>query len=1133
MHDISLFLFKNWLPVGLSAIAFSLIGLLFAKCIWGRFSHRLYVAVEENMNLASQWSALVSSQRDLFKKLRSRWQDDRDAWELRLAESEEVIAKKDSRIEDLIGALASEGKVKVEDLAHDRDSEERISELEATVAEKESEIAELKATIKSLPPAMTFTNPVEAEPVEVTTSEADSEKMTELQNRIRDLEQDLIDTHDELHDVRSGYRQQVDLVESLEAKLIDGPDSGEELEAASKRISELEAKLADNGATSRRAAQLAAMVTHRSRELFHFRRSIADLKADNSRLAADLVDARISADQSERIAELTSELESISGELERVGAELATKNEELESAQRRVEALEPIERRHDLLKAELNDAFHEMYDVRTALNYRLDEIELLEGRLDELDEVEEERDALLAELAETRRELSEVRMAFDEKNEALERRQAEMEELEAIIEDRGAEVNDLSAEVRQKRDMVRELKNKLAEHEGELEGLNDEARKASAALASKVAFSEEQSRRIADLEILLGGHYDEMNAIRAEMDSEAKSAKYYASRAKQLEAELERRDSQDAETHRKITKTENALEEANQRISLLTEQLEQSDSSIAILEDDVRRLSQEKDKTLRQLEETTRRIEELENAASIREEKLREYEEKIRAQDETALERESRIGELEVELSEKSVSLDDQEAIAADQAEKLTEYEVTLQSRNETISEQENRIADLESELSEKTNSLEDREKLAAERAEKVQELEALLAQRDQELNEANHEVEARAAHVSEIEKEIAEKNERAEKLSIDLERLNSELDAALREKENSRAAIAELEESLQSSDAKSLTLSQQLEEKHAEIAKFESELSTVREHLTAREAAVAESERRIATLEDELERRQKEYLETNVVNNANAAEIARLTEEIKSQQGHLNRYAQQKEESLAELDRLRSKVEKRGTSIRELQSQISSIMMQRASRDNEISLLKDKLRAVEADLRKAEKVEPEAGETEPTMSLESAIKKSLADDSDNSGASLDELEESESHHEPAPALSEPVKATPSPQPVSGEADDMAVYFDESGDGLSDDALKKIDSCARSFRQSGKKMELTVIGFAGSEGSTNFIEALSARRADSVRQRLLQRGVPQSSINVQSAGRDRRFSDWKARRVEMILAPQAVAERVN
>ena len=72
MHDLSFFLLKNLLPVGLVAIVFFSIGLLLAKFIWGRFNQRLSYAIEENLNLASQWSALGASQRDLFQKLRGR-----------------------------------------------------------------------------------------------------------------------------------------------------------------------------------------------------------------------------------------------------------------------------------------------------------------------------------------------------------------------------------------------------------------------------------------------------------------------------------------------------------------------------------------------------------------------------------------------------------------------------------------------------------------------------------------------------------------------------------------------------------------------------------------------------------------------------------------------------------------------------------------------------------------------------------------------------------------------------------------------------------------------------------------------------------------------------------------------------
>jgi len=44
---------------------------------------------------------------------------------------------------------------------------------------------------------------------------------------------------------------------------------------------------------------------------------------------------------------------------------------------------------------------------------------------------------------------------------------------------------------------------------------------------------------------------------------------------------------------------------------------------------------------------------------------------------------------------------------------------------------------------------------------------------------------------------------------------------------------------------------------------------------------------------------------------------------------------------------------------------------------------------------------------------------------------------------------------------------------------------------------------------------------------------LLERGVPRSMITVQSSGQDRRFSDWRARRAELVLVPNAVAETVN
>ncbi|MEQ1843125.1 MAG: OmpA family protein, partial [Verrucomicrobiales bacterium] len=92
---------------------------------------------------------------------------------------------------------------------------------------------------------------------------------------------------------------------------------------------------------------------------------------------------------------------------------------------------------------------------------------------------------------------------------------------------------------------------------------------------------------------------------------------------------------------------------------------------------------------------------------------------------------------------------------------------------------------------------------------------------------------------------------------------------------------------------------------------------------------------------------------------------------------------------------------------------------------------------------------------------------------------------------------------------------------------------EKIDQCARAIRKYGRKAEVTVIGYAGAEGSPDQAEVLSARRADAVRERLLERGVIQSVVKVRGAGQDRRFSDGRARRVELVVIPVAVAESVN
>ena len=264
--------------------------------------------------------------------------------------------------------------------------------------------------------------------------------------------------------------------------------------------------------------------------------------------------------------------------------------------------------------------------------------------------------------------------------------------------------------------------------------------------------------------------------------------------------------------------------------------------------------------------------------------------------------------------------------------------------------------------------------------------------------------------------------------------------------------------------------------------------------------------------------------------------EIEKLHVQLAAETGRFEEESALRQASLAEIEDLREKLAARSESIRDLQNQISAVMMQRDSRDSELSALKDKLRAMEETLRDLQGfgvnafVKPPVIQVDP-VALEAATLNLVSETATEVGISLDALTSTHSHH--------PLKPTSeaSPEPASsawtGNDEDLTVFFNESASVPSQAEIEKIDRCARSVRRLGRRVEVTVIGYAGSEGSSDFNESVSARRADAVRERLVERGVSQAVVKVKAAGQDRRFSDWKARRVEMIVAPIAVAETVN
>jgi hypothetical protein len=84
-----------------------------------------------------------------------------------------------------------------------------------------------------------------------------------------------------------------------------------------------------------------------------------------------------------------------------------------------------------------------------------------------------------------------------------------------------------------------------------------------------------------------------------------------------------------------------------------------------------------------------------------------------------------------------------------------------------------------------------------------------------------------------------------------------------------------------------------------------------------------------------------------------------------------------------------------------------------------------------------------------------------------------------------------------------------------------DDCLER----ARQFASGGGQRTLTLHGYASEEGPAPLNTGLAARRAERVRQLLMQRGVPETSIVVSGHGADTTYSTREEnRRVEIVLA---------
>ncbi len=1117
MYDIPLFLLKSLLPVGLISLVFFGIGLLLARMIWGRNQKRLSNAIDESMNLTSQWSALGSSQQDLFKKLRVRWQADRNSFEKCLSEKDSRISILKEQIQTVRGKTPNGG------ISEDEiEMKVRLRELESQLASEKAVSAKLREDLEQVPemPVLPF----------AVKDKADAAPVSDrLETRVLELEQDLVDTHNELHQVRSDYERQSELVESLEARLIQAPDpekiaEAEQIQILFEQRSRELRSIREQAASQKQGIAAEGMRLEGERRAAseqaatELREEIARLTAEHEQAVLALKDEAESrgAEHEQAATALREEIARLTAEHEQAVLAHVSERQSLESKSLAAHAL--FEEEILQLHANLESKGQEFLGLQSHFAEQTSAWETTQAEHSELEAAfRRRRESLQAELNDVCHELFDVRQALND-------RIARMATLEQNLAEQST-----TASTAQERNI--ELEKQLGALQGESETLKDDLKTVTHRLEeTTVAFS----------------------ALRNEHEEKSAEASLTSSQLLELRKELsetkialDSRSDEHQKSLAQIEEVETVLEERTTEVSALSEELRrqrdelrqikdalaQTEGELEALVDESRTLGKDVQDRQRHSEEQALRMVSLESALAERYRELNEVRVAADLHARDSQKHESRVLELEEE-----VKLRDAEIALS--SRNLASAESSLETANASIADLSARLAQSEVAINDLRSEL---EIVSKEKVEVLSRLEEVTSH----ITELEEAAQSREEQLSLIEVELTEHRASVAEMEPRIERLEAELKAAEEGRLNSVKEAEELAQALRESDERSLALSLRVDEKEKEISTLREEVSSLQTQVDTLTQDESDARERCLNLEKEVELKTEELTEVNRVHReerearelemgaklsqsederqrlsaALSSEIDALRAQLVAEQAKASEFTSFRETSDAKILSLRQSLDARLQEVQELQTRLNDLMKQRASRDREFSEIEEKLRSFES-LAFA----PAACDN----SYEALLTVPEGD-----GIPLDDLAP---FGVQTPRSSRDSKEESEVNLTTGwvESDTaFAVFFDEGGSELRDDDRSKIDQAARAIRGLGREVEVTVIGYAGAEGSSDFNKSLSAQRADAVRERFIQRGILLGVVKVQALGQDRRFSGARAQRAEIVISPVTAPESVN
>jgi peptidoglycan-associated lipoprotein len=112
----------------------------------------------------------------------------------------------------------------------------------------------------------------------------------------------------------------------------------------------------------------------------------------------------------------------------------------------------------------------------------------------------------------------------------------------------------------------------------------------------------------------------------------------------------------------------------------------------------------------------------------------------------------------------------------------------------------------------------------------------------------------------------------------------------------------------------------------------------------------------------------------------------------------------------------------------------------------------------------------------------------------------------------PTPTTPAPEPPAPTPTTPSSSASDLQpVFFDYDSDALREDARATLDRNARALRDNAT-LRLVIEGHCDERGTAEYNQALGERRAQAVRDYLVQAGITQDRLRLISYGKERPFA---------------------